>query len=282
VTAFGIVGYALMSSRTVLDAMNLALRFLDLSYIFSAPVPEVGAREVAVVLSADSLPGDLARFLVERDAAAIHTVLTELVPAGVPFSAVELGFPAPADPRPYAAALGVAPVFGRPRTVLRFDVAHLRRRLPQADPHNQALAEAMCRDVVARRRLHEAGVGYQVLLDEVRQALAEEMLATAPQRGGRGAAARLRRGVELHPRLQAVAGDHTGPGQGAERWVGIRWMTSERPAAAATSPRVPSGASPAMRASMACSRAVCSQSAGLAAWASRMPRSVRWLPETSS
>jgi AraC-like DNA-binding protein len=102
--------------------------------------------------------------------------------------------------------------------VLRFDVAHLGRTLPQANPHSQALAEAMCRDVVARRRgrsgvteevrlwitrnvaydpradtaaaalamsprtlrrrLAEAGVGYQTLLDEVRQALAEEMLAT--------------------------------------------------------------------------------------------------------
>jgi AraC-like DNA-binding protein len=218
VTAFGILGYALMSSRTVLDAMNLALRFLDLSYIFSAPVPEVGAREVAVALDVDSLPADVARFAVERDAAAIRTVLTELVPGGVPFSGVELGFGAPADPRPYAAALGVSPLFGRPRTVLRFDVEHLARRLPQANPHSQALAEAMCRDVVARRRgrtgltqevrlwitrnlahdpraeraaaalsmsprtlrrrLEEAGVSYQALLDEVREALAEEMLAT--------------------------------------------------------------------------------------------------------
>jgi AraC-like DNA-binding protein len=218
VTAFGILGYAFISSRTVAEAMSLALRFLDLSHIFTVPEVDVRADEVAVALRAVDLPEHLARFLVERDVAAIHTVLSELVPGGVPFTSVELAFPSPPRTAPYSDVLGVVPRFSAPRTVLRFSAEHLPRPLPHANPHSQAMAERLCRDVVSRRRgrsgvteqvrvwitrnlvhdtsmagaaqglamsqrtlrrrLAESGTGYQALLDEVRQALAEEMLDT--------------------------------------------------------------------------------------------------------
>ena len=217
-TAFGILGYALLSSRTVADAMSLALRFLDLSHTFTVPEVELRGRQVAVRLRAVDLPRHLERFLVERDAAAIHTVLSELVPGGVPFTSVELAYPAPRRTTPYAEVLGVQPIFSAARTELRFAADQLTRRLPQANPHSQALAEQLCRDVVSRRRgrsgvteevrvwitrnvahdasmsgaaaglamsqrtlrrrLAESGTGFQALLDEVRQALAEEMLDT--------------------------------------------------------------------------------------------------------
>jgi AraC-like DNA-binding protein len=218
VTSFGILGYALMSSRTVLDAMNLALRFIDLSHIFSRPVPSLEGDQVVIRLDTLGLPVGQAAFLVERDIAAIHTVLAELVPGGVPFASLDLEFAAPAHSPAYRDVLGVRPRFGRPYTALRFDLGHLRRPLPQANPHSQALAEAMCRDVVSerraqpevtdrvrlwitrnlardagltsaaaalslsprtlRRRLAQAGTGYQALLDEVREALAVRMLVT--------------------------------------------------------------------------------------------------------
>ncbi|WP_148572450.1 AraC family transcriptional regulator [Nocardioides caldifontis] len=218
VTSFGILGFALLSSRTLLDAMNLALRFLDLSYAFSSPAARVVGEEVVVELDAAALPPDLARLLVERDAAAVATVLAELVPGGTPLASVELAFPAPRDAARHEALLGSRVRFDRPATLLRIGVDQLHRRLPQGNPHSQALAEELCRQVVAgrrgsgglveelrlwltrnvahdvtmataaaahamstrtlRRRLTEAGTSYQALLDEVRRSLAEEMLGT--------------------------------------------------------------------------------------------------------
>ncbi len=55
-TAFGVLGYALMSSRTVAEAMDLALRFLDLSHAFTVPEVTVDGQEVAVTLRAVDLP----------------------------------------------------------------------------------------------------------------------------------------------------------------------------------------------------------------------------------
>src|SRR5688572_1558044 len=89
-TAFGVLGYALMSSRTVADAMALAWEFLDLSHIFTLPRVAIDGDEVAAELQAVDLPEDVARVLVERDVAAIHTVLSEIVPGGVAFTSVEL------------------------------------------------------------------------------------------------------------------------------------------------------------------------------------------------
>ncbi|GAB2883163.1 AraC family transcriptional regulator [Nocardioides pacificus] len=232
VSTFGIFGFALLSSRTVLDAVNLALRFIDLSFTFGIPRAGIEGDLVRVVVDDHGLPGDVRRFLVERDLAAIHTVLGELVPGGVPLVEAELAFPAPSDASladsgdlsPYQQVLGVTPRFGAERTTFAFDAAHLARPLPQANPQTVALCEALCHDVVARRRvrsgvtqqvrvlltqqvafgggmdqvaaslgisprtlrrrLSEAGTSYQALLDEVRQSLAEELLGTR----GRGSA----------------------------------------------------------------------------------------------
>jgi len=223
-TAFGVLGFALMSSRTVAEAMGLALRFLDLSHIFTVPDVSVTGEEVVLALDVVDLPEDLARFLVVRDLAAIHTVLSQLVPGGVPLSSVELAFRAPSSVEAYERILGVRPRFDVARTAVRFGAGQLSRALPQGSPHSLALAEQMCRDVVSRRRgrdgiteevrvriaqalaqpaggaaaagmpavaaalamsertlrrrLAATGTRYQALVDEVRQALAEEMLET--------------------------------------------------------------------------------------------------------
>src|SRR4051794_3013573 len=75
---FGALGYALLASRTVHEAMNVALRFLDLSHTFTIPRVELDGDRVDVVVDGTGLPADVRRFLVERDAAAIRAVLVEL------------------------------------------------------------------------------------------------------------------------------------------------------------------------------------------------------------
>ncbi len=195
-STFGVFGYALLASRTVLDAMDVALRFLDLSFTFAIPRAEVVGATVRVTVDGSGLPTDVRDFLLERDAAAIRTVLDELVPGGVPTRRRR---------RPDA-------------VVLEVDTAQLVRLLPQSNPQSLALSEALCRDVVERRRqrsgiaqqarilltqqlrsgaamagvarelglsertlrrrLATEGTSYLRLVDEVRESLAIELLAT--------------------------------------------------------------------------------------------------------
>lgn len=193
-STFGVLGYALLASRTVHEAMNLALRFLDLSNTFAIPRAELEGQQVRIVVAGDGLPGDVRRFLVERDAAAIRAVLAEL--AAMPVRSTTTGG----------------------ARVLSFDVAQLDRPLSHSDPTTLAGFEAACRETVGRRReragfagqvrvlvtqrlpggaplaavaaalgvsertlrrrLTADGTSYQRLLDEVRGSMAEELLRT--------------------------------------------------------------------------------------------------------
>jgi AraC-like DNA-binding protein len=163
------------------------------------------------------VPPALTRFLIERDLAAIYTVLTDMLDERVPVLGAALAFDDPADGG-YRDALGVEPTFGAAATVVRFPADRLDDPLPQANAVTVALCEQQCRELVAqrrartgmahqvreqlvsvsgppksiedvaaalamsqrtlRRRLTEEGTSYRALLDEVRDTLAQELLAT--------------------------------------------------------------------------------------------------------
>lgn len=128
VSVFGIAGYALLSSRTLLDAMNFALRHLDLTFAFASPRPRLAEGRVIVEVDPAGLPDELADFLAARDLVAVATVLGEIFLGELPVQ------------------LEVA------RGRLRFAESELSRPMPQANPATQALCAELCRDLARRRR----------------------------------------------------------------------------------------------------------------------------------
>ncbi len=141
-SSFGIAGYALVSSRTLIDAMNFALRFLDLTFTFSIPHARIddahpdGPRVVIEVYD-ETLPVDVRDFLVRRDLSAVEAVLRELF----------LG----ALPTVYDGAAGR----------LSLPASYLDAPLPRASPAALALAEELCADLATRRR-DASGLAQQV------------------------------------------------------------------------------------------------------------------------
>jgi AraC-like DNA-binding protein len=218
VTTFGIFGFACISSPTLRDAMAFSLRYLDLSFTFSIPHVALDADKISMTLHDERVPEDVAAFLVLRDLAAIYTVMRDLLP-DVAFRSLEFRRAGPSTVESYVDLFGFVPVFGAETNVATLDLAFLDEPLPQANEHTVAICEEQCRELVTRkrarsgishdvrerlvrvggveagmdavahelamsprtlrRRLSEAGTSYRVLVDEVRQALAEEMLATA-------------------------------------------------------------------------------------------------------
>src|SRR5699024_2693504 len=109
-TTFGIFGYALLSSPTLRDVIAVTLRFIDLSYIFSTIGVESTGDRIVVRLEDTALPDDVREFLVDRDLFAIHSVLGELVPGGVPFTGITFGGGRSSGTlTAYGARLGLAP-----------------------------------------------------------------------------------------------------------------------------------------------------------------------------
>lgn len=198
-SSFGIFGFAMLASRTLLDAVNLASRYLDLSFTFALPHAELAGEQVRVVVEGGTLPSDVRDFLVARDTTAIAAVLAELLP----------GLPVRVEP-------GERGSDGRATAVLTFPAAELDRPLPQGNPQSVVICESLCADLVTRRRersgtaqqvrvliaqelhrgapaavvaaglglsertlrrrLSAAGTSYSELLDEVRATLAAELL----------------------------------------------------------------------------------------------------------
>lgn len=175
-----------------------------------------------LVLDAPDVRPSLRRFVLERDAAAIQTIQRDLFAAPIPIREIRFASPPPdagtAGLDRFTEVFGVAPAFDAGENVVGFDPALLDVPLPQANEHTAAVAQAQCRDLLARRRTRDGlagrvrdllvdrpadppdadrvaatfnmsdrtlrhrlaagGTSFRSLLDEVRERLAEEMLVS--------------------------------------------------------------------------------------------------------
>jgi AraC-like DNA-binding protein len=217
-TTFGIWGFALASSPDVGSALEVGLRFADLSFTFCRFSVEARGEQVLLCLDDSAVPEAVRDFVVTRDLAAMRTIVTELTGDTVPLRRVELRPARPADVRRHVEVLGVEPDFGAPVTLVAVDASALGLPLPQADELAAATTQAQCkalleqrlgrtgtagavRDLLLqspaslpdtasaagalalsertlRRRLADEGTSFRALVEEVREALAEELLAT--------------------------------------------------------------------------------------------------------
>ncbi len=216
--AYGIWGFALLSSPTFLSAAQLGLRYLDLTFAFHGIRLEVHGDEAHLVLDDTGIPEDLRAFLLERDAGGVLRIQRDLTGQRLPILRAGFRRPPPADPTPYVRELGLCPAFGQTDNRAVFERHFLDLPLPGANPEVARACEEQCRALLARRqvrgglagrirdrllrtpgrlpdmqtlamelhltvrtlrrRLDDEGSSYRLLLDEVRQALAEELLAT--------------------------------------------------------------------------------------------------------
>ncbi|MBI2383403.1 MAG: AraC family transcriptional regulator [Gammaproteobacteria bacterium] len=215
-TAYGIWGFALISSRSLRSAASLGMRYLDLTYVFTRLRSDEDAQEFRLWMDDAGVPPDVRQFMVERDSAAIRLIQKELFSVALPLRRVECRFPRPRYAERFVEVFGVMPLFDRPANVAVLDAAIMDLPLPQANEATAQLCEQQCRELLNRRkarsgvvgevrdrllrspgairgmadiaeslhmtprtlhrRLAAAGTSYRELVDEVREALAEELL----------------------------------------------------------------------------------------------------------
>ncbi|KAA1426615.1 AraC family transcriptional regulator [Nocardioides antri] len=162
-TTFGIWGFALMSAPTVRAAVDIGLRFIDLTYALTAPYADLDGADLRMTFRTPALPDDVACFILQRDMAAVHTIQTEVLGRGARFRRVTFT-QEPASPEAaarFTEVFGVTPEFGAAANTVVFDPGLVDQRLPQADERTTALAQAQCRALLDRRNAH-AGLAGQV------------------------------------------------------------------------------------------------------------------------
>lgn len=160
-TAYGLWGFALLSAPTLRSALETGLRYLDLTYSYLQLRLRDEGSQTRVIFDASEIPGELRRFLLERDTAALVVIQRELFAAQNHPYVLQFALPPPADLEPYRRLFGVAPEFNCAETALLLPSAQLDAALPLANPLAAQVCEAQCRQLLAERR-SLAGVSAQV------------------------------------------------------------------------------------------------------------------------
>ncbi|MFI1917358.1 AraC family transcriptional regulator [Nocardia sp. NPDC020380] len=216
ISLYGSWGLALLSSGSLRQVIDVALRYLDLAFVFGQLIFEEGEEESRLIFDGSEVPLDVRPFLAERIVSGIQTIGRELYAAGVPATRVTFMHAAPSDTARFREIFGVEPDFGAAEDAIAFASVFLDFPLPQADEWTRSTCERLCRELLERRyartgtaglvrdrlartpgalpdqatvaadlfmsprtlarRLHDEGTSFRALLDEVRRLLAEELL----------------------------------------------------------------------------------------------------------
>jgi len=215
-TAYGIWGYAMLSSRTLRSAFELGGRYIGLTFTFFRAYAQSEPDALHVVFDDPGIPPECFRFLLERDVAASIAIASALTLRPAEPRLVRLGFPRPPYAERFADFVHGPVEFDAPRNEIVFDTRVADRPLPQANEATARMCEEQCQSLLAQRRrqapvservrrhllrpgvmpaveivaaglgmaprtlqrsLEAEGTTFRELVAEVRRALAEEMLA---------------------------------------------------------------------------------------------------------
>ncbi len=146
-TAYGMYGYALQSSRSHRDAIEFARKYQPsvggiTRNEFSCD-NGIASYSVVVVISHNPL-GNLYRFALEFSLVAQLTMLQDLYGPTFRLSRVDIVYPAPAHARAYADVFRCPVLFDQPVNRLRFDASAIDRPVALADRITHAMAHEAC------------------------------------------------------------------------------------------------------------------------------------------
>lgn len=215
-TAYGALGFAMVSSRSVRSALDVGLQYFNLTFAFVRFVVYDSERETRVLIADDDAPEDVAQFVIERAIGALITVTRDLHGPAPMLRQVELRSPEPTDISGYEGFFGLKPRFGAKSNLIAFDRRRLESPLLMANEPTRQAAIEQCRRLLEarkarnglaskvrnrlvtasaqmptmesvaaelcmtprtlRRHLLDEGTGFTELRDEVRQMLADELL----------------------------------------------------------------------------------------------------------
>jgi hypothetical protein len=150
-SAYGLLGYGLLSSTTGVAAMALARRYLALTFTYvSIGFRRAGRHDVITFAPASELPVHLQRFFVGRAMGATCRVMGDVIGGDFELTAFDLAYEPESGGK--ARVLGANIRYGQRANAITFEHAPLVQRLPQANAVTAAMCERMCDELLARRR----------------------------------------------------------------------------------------------------------------------------------
>lgn len=217
-TTFGIWSFAVLSCRTARQAAETGVRFARLTSAYCNPSLEDRGEEVLMTATVDDLPEDVSQFLLERDAATVVNIQRGILPMALPLMRFHCSFPKPVYADVLDDFFDIAIQYEQAENFISAPANLGDVILPRNNSSFFQRCEQECLQVLGQRRIHEGfsgkvrmelvreihcaptmadisqyfavssrtlrrrlqqeGTDFESLLDETRQALAEELLRT--------------------------------------------------------------------------------------------------------
>ncbi|BDX17820.1 transcriptional regulator [Halopseudomonas aestusnigri] len=158
---YGIWGYALLCSASLGEALDMGLRYLDLTFAFCRIHARKDASGHWLVVDDSWVEPSVRRFLLLRDSSAIARIHRELTGLRQPFKSVQLALPAPPVEQlaAFTEAYGCTPQFNAQEHLLELDPELLARALPGDNPAMREACELQCHQLLQRYRARDGLAG---------------------------------------------------------------------------------------------------------------------------
>ncbi|PKM29388.1 MAG: AraC family transcriptional regulator [Gammaproteobacteria bacterium HGW-Gammaproteobacteria-11] len=170
-TSLGLLGYTMLASRTLREAIDITQQFRPLALSICPVSLQVESAGLLMSLDASVLPEDARCLVIERGLAAWQAVYGELLQRRFRPLAVYLDMPAAAPQADYAAYFDCPIVCDTGQNAMLISWDDLNQALPQANPVTQRNCASLC------QRLCEQ-------LDDVQTPLARQVLQALMSRSG--------------------------------------------------------------------------------------------------
>ncbi|MEK9713609.1 MAG: AraC family transcriptional regulator [Thalassolituus sp.] len=157
-SAYGAFAMMLMSCSTVLEGIQLGIRYQELSYLFSRLDFEVDGDQAALVLHPYHVPENLHRFIIDRDVAGTFQFLNMMqTMLGQPNrqKKICIPYPEPFEADFYRDTFGCPVDFGADVARFVFNAELLNIPLPNANPTALTLYRQQCDELLKQRRQPE-------------------------------------------------------------------------------------------------------------------------------
>ena len=148
--SYGLWGYALLSSPTMGDAVDVAGRMLNQTFSLTRNSVQRQGDQIIVTHHDEHLPPDIRHFVTDRDRAIVSTLQREVLGKPLPYSGFEMKHTEPDAGliARYTETFGIRPTFRGSQHRSLFPASVLTQPMPPADPQTVRQFEELCRGLV--------------------------------------------------------------------------------------------------------------------------------------
>lgn len=148
---YGLLGYALLSSATIADAIQTATDFAPLTFShFNISKVEQGSLSGIAFAPQLELPDDLIQLYSDRDISASLTGMLSMIPQGIELERVKLVHEDRSNRRPYEKFFNCEVEFGCKRNELLVTKEHIEKPLPRRDQEATVYCRQQCQQLLDR------------------------------------------------------------------------------------------------------------------------------------